>query len=246
MTVGPDSARAFKVEGVFGSPLQTQAVRLQEETGRLVDLFHQQDRQIQLVTQWPATLSGFRALHPTALAQPVESFDMLLGPVSMGPRAILDALPHILSMLQELAGSGMVVDVEAQYNLARRDRLELRFEYRPSGGESVIAVTCRLVTSPTSPRPASFAINGFEAVRGIRLPEYEMYLECPVEAEPRRVDIEDPLRIWVQSFIDEIDDGRWRQRKSDHRQCLVESVVHLDTLCSALTEDDRHSEGNYP
>ncbi len=35
MTVGPDSERGFKVEGLFEWPLQTQVARLHEETGRL-------------------------------------------------------------------------------------------------------------------------------------------------------------------------------------------------------------------
>ena len=192
------------------------------ETETLVDSFRTKNNILGLLTQWPFTLPAFDAIHPEARTGPIESFEMLLSPISRGPRMLIDSLSHPISLLQALVGPGFVENAEARYGASGRDDMTLEFEYRHAHGTTRSSV--HLHTCPEPPRPAGFTINGHQIRREIDLPDYELYFSNG----DRRVPVEDPVKLLVADFLQRVE-----QRRSDDRRLLVESVVNLETLHAA-------------
>lgn len=209
------------------------------ETEAIVDGFSGRGLHLELVTQWPCTLPGFYNLYPEVQSEPLERFEMLLAPTSTEDQAVVDALPHVLSMLQALAGPGQVKAANAGFESSNREALRLDFEYTtgaPDGdAERTIEAQCRLVTCPERPRPAAYAINGRRADRVIRLPDYVLELEAREgEGEPRRVTLEDPLKVLIREVLGRIESApSWAGVK---RRNLVDSITQLEPLVDAAVD----------
>ena len=74
----------------------------------LVDRFRAAGRLLALDTQWPRTLPAYRDLYPALGDRPVTHLEMRLSPISRGVEQVVDAAPHLLSLLFALAGPGSV------------------------------------------------------------------------------------------------------------------------------------------
>jgi len=157
------------------------------ETRRLVSLFR--GRMLRLNTQWAHTLATFRKLYGKIGA--VRSFEMLLSPISEGLDMILDSAPHLISMLQALAGSAEMSGVRWE-GLGR-----VRFRY---GAVEVEFAQKRCLERP---RPAWYAINGLKAERTIRLPDYTFEFT----GGGRTVAAPDPLDLLVKEFLEGVEKG---------------------------------------
>lgn len=191
-------------------------------TGRLVDGFANRNLYFDLVTQWPCTLEQYDQLYPGFADGPVDTFAMGLGPATTGPAMIMDAAPHVLSMLWTLVGSGTVHQPEATYSGPDQRQLHLTFAYQHAKAST--AVTCRFVTCEHQPREAWYAINGRVARRQVELPSYNLRLES--DDQPKReVVLPDPLFVLVEQFL-----GRVDRAAMPDRQRLVESVLNLERL----------------
>ena len=196
---------------------------MRSEPEGLVDAFAASGCCLELLTQWPRTLPTYFELFPQAGREPVERFEMRLSPIAQGPDMVLDAAPHIVSMLWALAGAGEIVAPQARCGVGGRE-LTLDFEYRHVLGS--IAVACRFGTCERQPRPAWYAINGHVAERRIEMPGYRMHLRRrDGEGELR---LPDPLALHLRSFVDDV-----RHQAATDRQRLVQSVRHLATLYEA-------------
>lgn len=194
----------------------------QTETEEMIDSFRTKNKILGLLTQWPFTLPAFDAAHPGVREQRIERFDMLMSPMTRGPRMLIDSLSHPISMLQALLGAGFIENAQASYGPSGRDDLTLEFEYRHAVGTA--RSTVHLHTCVKPPRPASFAINGHEVKREIDLPGYEIYFSTG----ERRVPVEDPVKLLVADFLRRVD-----RRDSPDRRLLIESVVNLEVLHAA-------------
>ena len=80
---------------------------LAAQVRRLAQGFRDAGRRLELNAQWPETLSAYRALHPHA-AGPPQSVEMLLSPITRGAAMVVDAAPHLISLLHAVAGPGRV------------------------------------------------------------------------------------------------------------------------------------------
>lgn len=198
-----------------------------EETARIADAFAAAGRHLALITQWPQTLRFYYELHPDLRGQPVRRFDMMLAPSRPGLRMILDAAPHIISMLQALNGPGDVRHVRRRFLDARQRELELKFDHVHARGRTEARLALSACESP--PRPAAYAIDGRRADRRIRTPEYTMELE----AGGRRIIIEDPLKLHVEEFLRQVERGALPDRRA-----LVEGISSLETLYSSEEEEE--------
>lgn len=182
-------------------------------------------RHLALNTQWPFTLDGFRALHPGAAEAPLERFDMWLSPNNPDPRSmVVDSGSHLLSMLQALAGPGTIV---APRSVLEDETLFLRCGYAHAAGEAQVEL--RLEPCPSVPRPAGYAINGAAVERRITLPEYRFRFEAP---DGRGVDLDDPLRGCVRSFVTSAEAGR-----SPDKTRILAGMTQLYQLAEASTEE---------
>jgi len=192
------------------------------EVERLVDRFCGKDQRLQLVTQWPETLDEYYSLYPEVKDQPVERFGMLLGPASSGINMVIDALPHVLSMVHCLTGIGEVRNSRAATK--NPEHLTVSFDYRHATGCLEVAVD--LIQSPESPRPAGYAINGHDVRRTIQLPEYQMLF---TDESGKQVAVEDPLKKLVRRTLADLESGQPTDKKQ-----LIASMINLKTLVENL------------
>ena len=207
-------------------------VDLASGTADLVDGFLDRGLHLALITQWPFTLPGYFELFPEQRDSPLESFEMLLSPISIRSRAVLDSMPHVLSMLQARVGCGSVAHPVARYEDPDQRELTVSFEYNHAHGR--VLVTGRLVTCADRPRPAAYALNGFRADRTIHLPEYSMHLEGRIAGRTRRVTIEDPLAVLVRSYLTQVESGAPESDSREQRRALIESVTLLEPLVKSM------------
>lgn len=189
------------------------------ETEAIVDAFRGNDRILQTITQWPFTLPAFDEVWPGVRAEPLETFEMRLSPITRGPRMLVDSVSHPISLLQGLVGVGFVEGAEARYIEGERGDLEIEFDYRHARG--LARATCRFKTCAEPPRPASYAINGRKVEREIDLPAYEIYFS----GNGKRVPVEDPVKCLVGDFL-----GRVERNQAPDRRELIESIVNLEAL----------------
>ena len=189
---------------------------------RLVDRFCGKGQLLQLVTQWPETLDEYYSLYPEVKGQPVERFEMLMGPAASGINMVIDSLPHVLSMVHCLTGIGAVQNPRAAYT--NPEQLKVSFEYQHAAGCLEVAVN--LVRTPESPRPAGYAINGHSVQRSIQLPEYQMIFTGESE---KQVVLEDPLKKRVRNFVADLESGK----PTDKTQ-MIASMIDLKNIVENL------------
>jgi hypothetical protein len=147
--------------------------------------------------QWPMALPAFYELHPELRGAPVRSFGMTLSPVRDGADALLDAMPHVLSVAQAL-----VPDDDAELDSLRfegAEPLTVRFAY--IAGSARLDCVARLPRGGDQPRAAAIEVNGRAARREVRMADYSMRL---VDGE-RAVPMIDPLALLVQRFVAQVE-----------------------------------------
>jgi hypothetical protein len=192
------------------------------EVETLVDRFCKNGKLLQLVTQWPCTLDEFYSVYPAAKKKPLKQFSMLLGPASTGKKMVVDALPHVLSMVHALVGIGSVKNITQKIEAG--ERFKIIFDYMHSGG--CLEVHVSLVQSPESPRPAGYALDGNVVWRRIYMKNYQMYFAVN---SGDLVPVKDPLKKLVGRFIKDLDSGT-----PTDRERLIASMTDLNTLMEKL------------
>ena len=203
------------------------------ETATLVDSFLKAGLLLDLLTQWPQTLGTYLELFPQSAAEPLERFEMRLSPIASGPDMVLDAMPHVLSMVWALTKApGEIGSARAVFGDGGRE-LTVDFDYVVGSGST--RVTARFVTCPEQPRPAWYGINGRIAERKIDMTAgYAMRLVAGHGEGGRSVALPDPLPMHVRQFVDELRGERGlvnqNRRQDARRERLIGSVTQLATL----------------
>ena len=196
--------------------------RLEAEVTALVRGFARQGRLLALNTQWPFTLGCYRRLFPRAEEGGVRRVQMLLSPARTGPAMVVDAAPHLLSLLAALLGPGSVASPRVLRPRGDDAALDLLFTYQHAAGEAAVELLLR--HAPSQPRPAGYGLNGHWADRIVELPHYRMALSGGGRQEP----LADPLDLLVADFA-----ARARRREPPDERVLVESLTLLRDLVGA-------------
>jgi len=201
------------------------------ETTQIIEGFIHNKRYLSLVTQWPYTLTSFYEIYPGLKNQPVSDFEMTLSPIRPGPDMVLDAAPHIISMLQALVGDGLIQNVSHSF-ADNENQLTLDFDYRQTSGGMT---TVKFITTVCEdiPRPASYSINGHGLFREIELPDYKIWFK----GNNKRVPASDPLNLLAADFLEKIKN----KSPADH-QALITSIRGLDVLHKSVL--DKNQSGN--
>ena len=199
--------------------------RVTEKTVKLVKLCNAGKRVLQLNTQWPFTLPAYYEMYPAV--QTVETFSMWLSPQSRDKTMIVDAAPHLLSMLYALIGAGRIQDVAFDYRTNGEDNeLDVKFNYLHARGNTEVGLS--LKPTNTYPKPAAYAINGKRVNRHIKRSDYLIALHSPDKQLP----VVDPLVCSVKNFIGSIYSGA-----SSDEVALIDGMTHLAQLYQAVNLD---------
>jgi predicted dehydrogenase len=198
----------------------------QTEVDELLAAFCQRGLLLQVVNQWPYTLSSFAELHGSAPRE-VTDFAMRLSPLSIGENMVPDSAPHFLGMLQALLGAGHCEETVISFPHATQNaptsELILDCKYRHLNGEAkarLLLKTCEL-----RPRPAWYQINQLRADREVELPHYTQYL---VSGE-KRLMLPDPLHEVVQDFLKSL-----ANHATTDEAALQRGHANLLTIAAAL------------
>jgi hypothetical protein len=152
---------------------------------------------------WPYVLPAFDALHPTARSSGIRSLEMEMSPTSTDPRDMLvDVLSHPISVLEELSPLSLPATTWSPvpgvtWTAARTGIVDLSFAFQGAPEADPIAVSIRLRTAATQPRPMTLVINGFRADRRVRMDDYTLSLTDGA----REVPLPDPMAALVGEFV---------------------------------------------
>jgi predicted dehydrogenase len=179
---------------------------------------------LHLNTQWPLTLESFRALCPDAPSIP-RQFHMSMPPRLTGLPALLDCLPHPLSMLAAIApdAEASVSHIGLQADSADSALLRLAFDYNAQG--QTIFVQLKLDSSPDPLRTTRYAFDQHAVTRVVDPTTYAMTLAT----ESRRIPLPDPTPRLVRSFLDATAAGA----PSRSEPAAVPGMRHLAQLMTA-------------
>jgi len=194
----------------------------------IIQEFTQRGTLLQLVTQWPQTLSSFTELHGP-IPKVITHFAMRLSPTSLGPNMVPDSAPHFISLLQALLGPGVCEPVAISFPDADEqaaDKLTLKCQYRHGAGTT--RAQLQLETCETRPRPAWYQINQLRADREVQLPEYVQQLV----ANGQTVTMDDPLDGVVADFLTAL-----ANRTETETSQLLAAHRNLLQLASAWPKD---------
>ena len=154
---------------------------------------------IAMNSQWPFSLPFYEKLCGSVDRQNVDSFFMRLSPVFTGKEMILESVPHALSILYFIFGSGKISDSNAETG---EDKTVLRFRYRSEHYEC--KVTIRLAREKQQPRSFKFGFNDRIVKRVIDFDNYEIYFAHG----NKEIKITDPLELSVKDFIASVENQR--------------------------------------
>jgi predicted dehydrogenase len=222
------AALAARVHVLCDKPLwwedetaRTPPAELAAQVRRLARGFADAGRLLELNAQWPVTLPAFHALHPHAAAgaSAPQSVEMLLSPITRGTAMVVDAAPHLISLLHAVAGPGHVEEARVE---GEDEALSLAFTWRHARGATRASLALRRCA--TQPRPAGYALDGCWAERRVSLPGYAMELV----SEGRSVPLPDPLDAHVAAYVARVLSGA-----ATDVEALVESLTTLRDLVAA-------------
>ncbi len=199
-----------------------------ERAETLAHAFALRERQLVVHAQWPHVLPTWRTLTGAAEDWRPQRFRMHLEPSSVGPRMILDALPHPLSVLADL-----LPDTGAVLDDLRMDRpggdpeaLDVRFQYQGAGRGVEARIDLR--SSRKTPRPAAIGFDGRLAWREIEQPDYQLFLRHA----DKRIPLPDPARLLVGSFVSLVQAGQPPVQDA----AVTPGVRHLEQLMRAYED----------
>ncbi|BBM81855.1 Gfo/Idh/MocA family oxidoreductase [Candidatus Uabimicrobium amorphum] len=179
---------------------------------------------VDTITQWPFTLENFFTLYPQVKEKPVETFSMLMCPISIGREMVLDAMPHVFSMLYSLVGKGDIKKTECLFS-EKEKCLQLEFVY---GHQYETKVKCTLIQLEEQPKPAKYTINNYEVSRHVEASNYQIYFW----GNGRKIKVVDPLQSLIQNFIHNI-----RNSNLSDTTKLINNMQQLHCLYSIVQQE---------
>jgi hypothetical protein len=184
----------------------------------LIAAFRDRGLHLACQAQWPKTIPAYVSLFP--LAMPPARFEMRLSPGGTGYEALVESIPHPLSLLEEMREasapgvdpcdglplSGLRIESPDGPEGGGR-RLVVTFGYPLPGGAS-IASRVVLETCEDPPRPAAYGFDGNLVSRRIEEPGYRQFLRAQgPDGASRTVPLDDPSRRLVTEFVAAISGG---------------------------------------
>ena len=199
---------------------------LYQKTQVLIEQLTAGKRKLYLNMQWPFTLETYRRLYPSVAQEPraIEELAMRLSPASRGVDMLVDAAPHLLSMLYALLGDGTIEHVRCRQQGDKH--CDLSFSYHHAVSRTAVHLT--MEQCPEQPRPAAYAINKQWARRCVKLNPYSLALAHDSQTIP----MPDPLIQSVECFLLSLK-AESQDWGAGNPNTLLRSMQHLHQLVSA-------------
>jgi hypothetical protein len=183
-------------------------------------------------SQWPFCLPSYEELFGTLLPSGVRTFSIRLSPLSEGADMIPDSVPHALSLLYAVLGTGMVQEISFEQGA---DSLRISFVYSSDCTDCEADIL--LVRETTQPRTFSFGFNGRVAERIIDMKDYSLSLAFG----EKMTAVPDPLNLSVRDFVTALEAGLHPFIGSDH---IISTSLNLKQIYNAYSQQERASWKN--
>ncbi|MBA2880799.1 hypothetical protein HNR65_001117 [Desulfosalsimonas propionicica] len=152
---------------------------------------------IAMNAQWPFSLPFYECLCGPVAPDETQNFFIQLAPSVSGKDMILDSVPHALSMLYRVFGSGDVAGLHIREN-KKNKVMEIIFDYVHSGG--VCRTMIELVHTLSQPRDFAYGFNNKIVHRIIDVETYDICFQY----QGQTIHITDPLELSVQDFLSSV------------------------------------------
>jgi predicted dehydrogenase len=152
---------------------------------------------IAMNSQWPFSVEAYEELCGKLRIKESNAFFIRMSPFSQGKAMIPESLPHPLSLLYCLLGTGEIEDL----NFESEGEGDMNIQFTYLFGTKACDVAVRLVHQKTPPREFSFGFNDKIAVRSLDLQNYEIYFNY----QDKKLRIQDPLELSVKNFMEAVE-----------------------------------------
>ncbi len=169
-------------------------------------------------SQWPFSLPFYETLCGPVSRQEASSFFIRLSPMASGKEMIPESVPHALSLLYEVYGSGDMENLSIEKN---NKTTRLTFGYRFSDGRCKSRID--LVQTLRQPREFSYGFGHKIVQRRLDLNNYDIFFTY----SDKTIKITDPLALSVQDFLSAVQTGRSPLIGENH---IVNNMVLLKTI----------------
>ena len=176
-------------------------------------------------SQWPFTLPFYQELCGTIDPAKIDRFFMRLSPVCTGKEMILEALPHALSILYTVCGTGTLDTIKVEH--PHKEHLTLQAVYRSPNAE--ITVEIEMIRNEHPPRELAFGFNGLLVTRTIEIDTYDIFFNYGKKVRK----IVDPLMLSVKDFMGAVRDKREPLIGKPH---IIDTTLLLKKAYAACTE----------
>ncbi len=148
---------------------------------------------IAMNSQWPFSIDAYEAISGKVMIQNSNTFFMAMSPPFPGREMIPESVPHALSLLYSLLGTGEIEELSFESDGERA--MEMKFSYLFDTRSCDVFI--RLTSQETPPRDFSFGLNGKIISRSLDLENYEIYFHHGEQ----KIKIVDPLELSVKNFL---------------------------------------------
>jgi len=200
--------------------------KVEEAVGEVLERAKKKKVTVAMNCQLPFAMEGYERLCGKVEAKDPSRFFIRLSPAFAGKEMIPDSVPHALSLLYFQFGEGRLGDVS--FEIREPDEMDIRFKYLAE--KSGCEVHVKLVRNEEQPRPLEFGFNDRIVRRTLSLQDYGIHFEYG----DKQVQIEDPLKRSVASFIEAVEQRKEPFMGYAH---ILNNMALLKTIYDACESD---------
>ena len=175
-------------------------------------------------SQWPFSLPFYEELCGSIDPGKIDRFFIRLSPICTGREMILESVPHALSILYCICGSGTLGNIAVEH--PHEEHLTIHADYRTQNTR--LTVEIELIRNEFPPRELAFGFNDMLVRRTLHLDTYDIFFNYA----NRTRKIVDPLDLSVQDFMASVRDRREPLIGKSH---IISTTLLLKQLYSSCT-----------
>jgi hypothetical protein len=181
---------------------------------------------IAMNSQWPFSLPFYEELCGSIDPRKVDRFFIRLSPICTGKEMIVESVPHALSILHCICGSGTLSNLDV--HALHEEHLTIHCAYRSHNTR--LTVQIELIRNALPPRELVFGFNDMLVKRTLNLDNYDIFFNH----SNRIRKIVDPLDLSVQDFMAAVRDKREPLIGKSHIISTTLQLKQLYTSCTLL------------